>query len=79
MAHFPRLTDIETVDEPDPHEARRTGIVVTSKLGHDCRDILEALGLANYTGHDRINRQSSRTPRPIETIRPGTLQQGAQQ
>jgi hypothetical protein len=71
---FSRLTDIETVDDISYDDARTAGLIIAGTLGRDCRDILEAVGLVPYLGHDRINKESTRTSRPVPAIRFGALQ-----
>lgn len=70
---FPSAVNMGTLEPVDYTKERSAATYVTDKLGYDCDDILEALGMLPYYGHDtRPNAGSNSNPRTL-VIRPGTL------
>jgi hypothetical protein len=54
----------DPVDAPpmDRDQARAAAAYVADRLGDQCRDVLEALGLVGYVGH---NSSHNRATRPV--------------
>ena len=47
----------------DPVTARAAAVFVAGRLGPDCRDVLEALGLVSYAGHNTTAGHVTPVPR----------------
>ena len=47
----------------DPVTARAAALFVADQLGDECRDILEALGLVGYAGHNTTGGHITPVPR----------------
>lgn len=61
------------VEPIDYQNERSAATYIAGRLGHDCDDILEALGMLPYYGYDtRPTAGSNSKPRTL-VIRPGTL------
>ena len=47
----------------DPETARAAALFVADQLGSECRDVLEALGLVSYAGHNTVGGHVTPVPR----------------
>ena len=67
---FPTAEKIDNVAAPlvTQSDARSAAAYVADRLGDECRDVLEALGLIGYVGHDKRTQSGCREPLPVWRI-----------